>query len=148
MGNRAVITASKDKDIQNSNDIGVYLHWNGGRDSVEAFLTYCKLRKFRAPDKDNYGGARLCQVISNFFGGEGLSIGIDRCCNLDCDNFDNGVYIIEDWNIVGREYYGDYPEQNEYDLYDMLCEIDKAQPYKQQIGEEAIDEYFNLSPLF
>lgn len=69
MGNRAVITASKDKDIQNSNDIGVYLHWNGGRDSVEAFLTYCKLRKFRAPDKDNYGWARLCQVISNFFGG-------------------------------------------------------------------------------
>lgn len=69
---------------------------------------------------------------------DGLSIGIDRCCNLDCDNFDNGVYIIEDWNIVGREYYGDYPEQNEYALYDMLCEIDKAQPKNQKIGEKNI----------
>ena len=30
MGNRAVIT--KDRDL---NGIGVYLHWNGGRDSVK-----------------------------------------------------------------------------------------------------------------
>ena len=30
MGNRAVITTRKDLK-----DIGVYLHWNGGRDSVE-----------------------------------------------------------------------------------------------------------------
>ena len=31
MGNRAVITTEK-------KDLGIYLHWNGGRDSVEAFL--------------------------------------------------------------------------------------------------------------
>ena len=30
MGNRAVIT-----DIEKK--VGIYLHWNGGRDSVEAF---------------------------------------------------------------------------------------------------------------
>ena len=35
MGNRAVITASLSNDPQTSNDIGIYLHWNGGRDSVE-----------------------------------------------------------------------------------------------------------------
>ena len=40
MGNRAIITTKKDFD---NNGIGVYLHWNGGRDSVQAFLTYCKL---------------------------------------------------------------------------------------------------------
>ena len=33
MGNRAVITTRKDLK-----DIGIYLHWNGGRDSVEGFL--------------------------------------------------------------------------------------------------------------
>lgn len=70
MGDRAVITTSTSEDIQNSNDIGVYLHWNGDRNSVESFLTYCKIRKFRSPDKDCYGWARLCQVIGNYFGGE------------------------------------------------------------------------------
>ena len=73
MGNRAVITTSTDINVSESNDIGVYLHWNGGRDSVEAFLLYCKLKGYRTPEYDNYGWARLCQVIGNFFGG-GLSI--------------------------------------------------------------------------
>lgn len=31
MGNRAIITNKEKK-------VAVYLHWNGGRDSVEAFL--------------------------------------------------------------------------------------------------------------
>ncbi len=62
MGNRAVITTPDKK-------MGIYLHWNGGRDSVEAFLHYCELHGFRSPDRDPYGWARLCQVIGNFFGG-------------------------------------------------------------------------------
>ena len=49
MGNRAVITNSKSFDVANSTDLGVYLHWNGGRDSVEAFLKYCKLKGYRPP---------------------------------------------------------------------------------------------------
>lgn len=137
MGNRAVITASKAKDVAQSNDIGIYLHWNGGRDSVEAFLTYCKLKGYRKPSEDNYGWARLCQVIGNFFDG-GCSIGIDNCCHLDCDNYDNGVYIIEGWEIVGRQYH-DGAEQHAYDLLEMLVEIDKNQPTKEQLGEERIE---------
>lgn len=138
MGNRAVITTSTGwSDIQNSTELGVYLHWNGGRDSVEAFLTYCKLRGFRPPETDCYGWARLCQVIANFFGGDGLSIGIDKCCNLDCDNWDNGVYIIKNWEIVGREYF-EGVEQNAYDLTEMLLEIDECQPEQQRLGEEFI----------
>lgn len=61
MGNRAVITTEDKK-------LGIYLHWNGGRDSVEAFLRYCDLRGFRPPNSDEYGWARLCQVIANFMG--------------------------------------------------------------------------------
>ncbi len=137
MGNRAVITASKDKDVKSSTDIGVYLHWNGGRDSVNAFLTYCRLRGFRCPTQDPYGWARLCQVIGNYFGGD-LSIGVDQCRNLDCDNWDNGVYIIGDnWQIVDRLYtHGE--EQNSYDLLDMLLDIDGAQPAKDRLGREVI----------
>ena len=134
MGNRAVITTSRSKAVAYSGDIGVYLHWNGGRDSVEAFLTYCKLRGFRSPDKDSYGWARLCQVIGNFFGGD-LSVGIDRCDKLDCDNHDNGVYIIEDWKIVGRQYFPYHPEQNEYPLEDLVVYIDERQPKEDRLGE-------------
>ena len=134
MGNRAVITASKSISIANSNDIGIYLHWNGGRDSVEAFLEYCRRRGFRSPDYDNYGWARLCQVIGNFFGGD-TSIGIDKCCNLDCDNYDNGVYVIEGWKIIDRKYfYGS--EQKEYDLEEMIREIDECQPERDRLYKE------------
>jgi hypothetical protein len=139
MGNRAVITASKSLEVAKSSDIGVYLHWNGGRDSVEAFLTYCEAKGYRPPEVDNYGWARLCQVIGNFFGGN-TSLGIDRCDNLDCDNWDNGVYIIEGWQIVGRQYY-EYPEQDNYGLYEMMLDINECQPERERLSEETLKKY-------
>lgn len=130
MGNRAVITT---KENFENNGVGVYLHWNGGYDSVSAFLKYCEIKGYRTPDTDNYGWARLCQVIGNFFGGS-TSIGIDTVDKLDCDNYDNGVYIIEGWKIVDRKYHN-YAEQMNYKLEDMLMDIDKSMPKKEQIGE-------------
>lgn len=138
MGNRCVITTNKKlgEEVATSKNIGIYLHWNGGRDSVEAFLMYCKLQGFRPPETDCYGWARLSQVIANFFG-PGLSIGIDTCNRLDCDNWDNGVYFIENWEIVGRAFKR-YGEQKEYPLLDMLLEIDERQPENMQLGEAEI----------
>ena len=137
MGNRAVITTdNRSYDVSKSSELGVYLHWNGGRDSVEAFLKYCKLQAYRPPEVDNYGWARLCQVIGNYFGGE-LSIGIDKCCNLDCDNYDNGTYIIKDWEIIDRKYVRGN-EQRVYDLTEMLMEIDERQPKHMQLGADSI----------
>ena len=130
MGNRAVITT---KENFENNGVGIYLHWNGGYDSVSAFLKYCELKGYRTPDTDCYGWARLCQVIGNFFGGS-TSIGIDVVNKLDCNNYDNGVYIIEGWKIVDRKY-NRYAEQMNYDMKDMLMEIDKAQPKEEQLGE-------------
>ena len=98
MGNRAVITTNK-----NLNETGIYLHWNGGRDSVEAFLAYCDLKHYRKPENDSYGYAMLINVITNYFG-DGLSCDVGNCQHLDCDNCDNGVYIIKDWRIVNRIY--------------------------------------------
>ena len=141
MGNRAVITTAA--NFKN-NGVGVYLHWNGGRDSVEAFLLYCKVKGYRAPTSDCYGWARLCQVIGNFFGGS-LSLGIDTVDHLDCDNFDNGVYIIDGWDIVGREYFGDYEEQQNYDLLEMLTEINERMPEGERVDiselQKAVDEF-------
>lgn len=140
MGNRAVIALKKSYvgGKLNENDLGVYLHWNGGRDSIEPFLDYCKIKEFRTPDKDNYGWARLCQIIANFFGGDGLSIGVDTLSRLDCDNWDNGVYLIEGWQIVGRLYF-DGEEQDFYDHTEMLKDIDKSQPKDMQLGKEFFD---------
>ena len=131
MGNRAVITTGK-----NPTDIGVYLHWNGGRDSVEAFLAYCDLKGYRSPDTDCYGWARLCQVIGNYFGGTN-SLGIDVRSKLDCNNWDNGVYIIKDWEIVDRQFHSG-PEQSSYDLAEMMVDINNSMPKEEQLEEEKI----------
>jgi hypothetical protein len=80
----------------------------------------------------------LTQVIANFFGG-GLSIGVGTCKHLDCDNYDNGVYLIKDWEIVGRDYFKGQ-EQKEYSLVGMLNHIDKCQPADMQLGESKIKE--------
>ena len=97
MGNRAVITTL-------SKRIGIYLHWNGGKESVDAFLAYCKERGFRCPSKDEYGWASLVTTISNYFGHTGNCVGLDVYEKLDVDNGDNGVYFIENWEIVGRAF--------------------------------------------
>lgn len=130
MGNRAFIT-TKDKKL------GVYLHWNGGRDSVEAFLKYCELRGFRPPEQDGYGWARLCQVVANYFQPYGLSVGVELY-TTDDDMlgmaYDNGIYIIENWRIVDRILpYEGFEEQANYSLDEMLGNIDREQPVQQQL---------------
>ncbi|MBE6724933.1 MAG: hypothetical protein E7576_07025 [Ruminococcaceae bacterium] len=134
MGNRAVIMTPAGYGQESG--IGIYLHWNGGYDSISAFLKYCELRGFRPPDEDCYGWARLCQIIGNYFGGD-LSIGIDAFPRLPVDNGDNGTFIIEKWKIVGRKF-NDLPEQHIYDLCEMVCAIDKAQPRKDRLGKKYI----------
>lgn len=133
MGNRAVIT-TKEKTL------AVYVHWNGGRDSVEGFLKFCELSQFRPPERDCYGWARLVATIANFFGGGGLSVGIDLFERLaGSADYDNGVYIIKNWRIVDRER-NRHPEQTEYSLRDMLEAINDAQPKACRLAEETIEE--------
>lgn len=127
MGNRAVIT-TEDKQI------GVYLHWNGGRNSVEAFLLYCKLKGYRCPENDCYGWARLCQVIGNFFGGE-YSVGINTYDRLDTDNGDNGTYIIKDWQIVGKEFEPLDQLDIEY-VKEMIIAINNSMPSSERLRED------------
>lgn len=109
MGNRAVITtvnALNDDGTLKGNEIGIYLHWCGDRDEVEGILKKAEESGIRKPENDNYGWARLCQLIGNMIDGDDgigdTGMGIDILSNLDCDNGNNGVYVIKDWEIVRR----------------------------------------------
>ena len=122
MGNRAVIKFGGTSQ-------GIYLHWNGGVESVQAFLDCAKRYKLRS---GSYGAARLCQIIGNFFGGS-LSLGVDDIHHLDCDNGDNGMFIInDDWTIRSREYVPDHVtlekfDQNYYQgVFDECCKKNDA----------------------
>jgi hypothetical protein len=87
MGNRATIAFPKAK-------VSLYLHWNGGVESLVAFLDYAN--EVGISD-DDYGAARFTQIIANYFGGT-LSIGLSgysgKAGALD-DGQDNGAYVIE-----------------------------------------------------
>lgn len=132
MGNRCLIVPKGQENL------GVYLHWNGGVDSVTAFLEYCKIKDYRpfgGKNADGYGIARFCQVVGNYFGG-GLSIGIEAITTELTEGYaeayDNGIYIIDGWEICKRI----CPSGREgYDLMEMLIDIDKSQPEEERLGE-------------
>lgn len=104
MGNRAVITTKAQK-------VGIYIHWNGGPESVLAFIQIAKNRGYRPPVMDgSYALARLTGIIHEFMGGgtaedDGLSLGIGLVSDLDCNNGDQGMYILgDDWTIAQRKH--------------------------------------------
>ena len=120
MGNRAVLQF---KENNNTLDTGIYLHWNGGRDTIEPLLEVAKEYQIRGGD---YGIARLCQIIGNTFDG-GLGLGIGHLEELDRDNCDNGTYVIDSgkWEIVDRLFKVN-PEQKHWPFEEMKAHIKKA----------------------
>ncbi|MEQ1696187.1 MAG: hypothetical protein ABL901_10160 [Hyphomicrobiaceae bacterium] len=86
MGNRAVITL--ENDAYEQHPVALYVHWNGGLESVLAFMTFT-WDTFQRGHGDMFTfHARLCQVIGNFFP-DGLSLyGYDLAVaeQLSCDN--------------------------------------------------------------
>mgnify|MGYP003123312792 FL=1 len=119
MGNRAVITI-KEKDVPQEDWNSLYLHWNGGRDSVEPFLHVAKLYEIRCQEDSSYAIARLSQLIGNYFGGV-ISLGVGAYKCLDTEG-DNGTYVVEDWEIVDRLNHDGY-EQTKYNFDDMVKDI-------------------------
>ena len=142
MGNRAVITTPERK-------VGIYLHWNGGRDTIEPLLKYCELQGSRPPSSDEYGFARICQVMGNFFGGS-LSLGVGAyTTDRQMDPGDNGIYVIEgwriaehlrteydaDWNPIGMRSFGPSEEEDWHQFDDMLRSFDASMPEELRLGE-------------
>ena len=125
MGNRAVISFD-----ENDNATGVYLHWNGGPESVLAFLDAAKELGVRGGEDQPYFFARFCQIIGNFFGGT-TSVGIGPVKSLDTDNGDNGWYILDQSTlaITGRLHKREAEEINAAktaDIRDYIARINTA----------------------
>ena len=149
MGNRAVIGIATENNECNSDCIGIYLHWNGGEESIKAFLNYAKSTKVRSGD---YGVARLIQIIGNSLGGT-YSLGVDKVSKLDCDNGDNGIYWInQNLEIIKREYdrqhYGDkskIPSDESY--FEWVSESNDIH-FKKRVTKIARSKYEKAREVF
>lgn len=142
MGNRAVLVW-KDKDGHyDDNSMGIYLYWNGGRDSVEAFLAYCEMKDLKSPTEDvHIGIENFVDVVTHFFGST-RSIYANKLSELDQNNHDNGVYVCDGWKIVGRKHM-DGEEQKRYDFREILHAInqEQAQPFDEHDLDARIDAF-------
>ena len=59
-------------------------------------------------------------------------MGINECRFLDCDNWDNGTYICEGWNII-RRLYAHSENSDDYPKEDMMLAINSSMPKEEQI---------------
>ena len=146
MGNRAVLVWKDENGHYDDNTTGVYLHWNGGRDSIEAFLAYCGMKDMKSPSESISAGLRnFTDVVSAFFKSR-RSIDIDRLSELDQDNGDNGVYVCDGWKIVDRRYF-DGEEQKEYDFRGMVHCINnrQAEPFDSDDLNRKIDAWLEAN---
>lgn len=94
MGNRAVVTFSPKQSV--------YVHWNGGRASIEGFLA--AVRELKLPCSTPAEAAdSFARVAKSFLGGSTVELG--PASRLDTDNGDNGQYVVSlDLEITRRRY--------------------------------------------
>ena len=111
MGNRAVLTIDR--------KVGIYIHWNGGPESVLAFLDACNDRAYRDPASDPSAAlARLTGLLCEFFGtrDDGNVCLIPLPTDIQVmDLRDNGMYVIgKGWTVI------EWTEGDVEDLYNQV----------------------------
>lgn len=107
MGNRAVITFQYGNlEKLDETQVGIYLHWNGGIESIEGFCMAASRLNISEP-------ARFIQMLGNWFEGH-RDVCVNTLDELDCDNYDNGVYVLnrcintKHWYIARRFHVPDH----------------------------------------
>jgi len=131
MGNRAVISFCTGKSAPS-----IYLHWNGSRPSVEAFLKAARHLGLNESILNFHDDTRydvqaevmdkIAEMIAkHFFDCEvGRTVYRETYGNSDADNGDNGVYLIDrKLDIIGRVY-NRYPDNEEVNMpiYNTILE--------------------------
>lgn len=115
MGNRAYVVFQGEKE--NEFSPAVYLHWNGGPESIYAFMEEMDRRQIRGRDSLSYQTARFIQMVGEFLHSEFMtSLGVEDapksledlvslayCC-------DNGLYLVtrirRPEKLVMRRFFG------------------------------------------
>lgn len=131
-----------------NSQMGLYLQYNGGMDSVAPFLEYACLHNPFGLGEDvcDRGLITLATVVNNFMRtGSVYVVDVNpEAMNDDNDDdnflFDNGIYIVDGkWNIVHR-LHAPQKEEQRYDRAAMLLSIDQAQPASMQLGKAFLEK--------
>jgi len=123
MDNRAYVVFAN-KDFTEFSP-AVYLHWNGGPESIWAFLQEMDRRNIRGGDDLPYQVARFAHIVCDYFDGHeagGLSVGImpgpSKIGEYDTNHLpdeENGLYVIvrgKGEPVVRRFFGEDWVENN------------------------------------
>src|SRR5208282_3942383 len=102
--------------FRNETEVGpqVYLHWNGGPESVYAFLEEMNRRNIRGSDDLSYCTARFIHIVGDFFDQDidarGLGLGVFSTTQKTVSAFKrnarnitqggNGIYLVTRNNNV------------------------------------------------
>lgn len=153
MGNRANVVFA-DKEWRELSP-AIYLHWNGGPESIYAFLAELDRRNIRADQC--YEAARFTQIVGDFFdGGDrigGLSLGLanvpegdnlaERLNKVQTDPGDNGFFVVcrEAGGRMVRRFVEEYRDEkgNQYPE-PRLVEMTDAK-VKREADEAAAHDY-------
>jgi len=129
MGNRAVITFSTA-----NNAPAIYLHWNGGRASVEGFLSAARQLGLRhAPTAQAQTEAldQLAEMLARFYFRCNVGMTVYRLhyAGSDRDNGDNGTYLLgQDLTILARLHHNRGEEINREKTAAIIEQITAAAP--------------------
>ena len=91
MGNRAVITQSID-----DNAPAIYLHWSGGRESINGFLSAARAIGMNGKSANTIDA--ISALIAVHFFNTAVNVSTvyrEEYAQTDRDNWDNGVYVID-----------------------------------------------------
>lgn len=106
MGNRATVIFTDGKSFSPA----VYLHWNGGAESVYGFLEEANRRKIRGSEDLQYQCARFIQIAGEFLDADefgSTSLGVtdspksdkpEDLAKVKTDLGDNGIYLVNRTN--------------------------------------------------
>ena len=129
MGNRAVITFAT-----YTNAPAIYLHWNGGRASVEGFLSAARqlgLRHARGHQAQTEALDQLAEMLARFYFRCNVGTTVYRLhfAGSDRDNGDNGTYVLgQDLTILARLHHNRGEEINREKTAAIIEQITAAAP--------------------
>ena len=88
-------------------------------------------------------GQDYVKSLAILFGGN-LSVGVGIFNRMDTDNWDNGTYIIKDWDIVDRLFTHSKDEKMKDTMFENLKYINNKQPKDEQLKEEELEAFAKL----